>query len=83
MGSAFMDEFKFEKVFSSIDQNGRYSFFNQVPIAKWNIVRLAECFIPLIDENQEKAISKIESEVVSTFDQFDNKRTRALPENLE
>ena len=79
---AFMDEFKFEKVFSSIDQNGRYSFFNQVPIAKWNILRLAECLIPIIDKDQEKAISKIENEVVSSFDQFDHKRMKVFAKKI-
>lgn len=79
---AFMDEFKFEKVFSSIDSNGRYSFFNQVPIAKWNILRLAECLLPLIDSNQDSAIKFVENEVVSLFDQFEEKRMKAFAAKL-
>ena len=79
---AFMDEFKFEKVFSSIDRNGRYSFFNQVPIAKWNILRLAECLLPLISENQDEAIKIIENEVVDLFDQFEKKRMKHFAKKL-
>ncbi|MAW07114.1 MAG: hypothetical protein CME61_02410 [Halobacteriovoraceae bacterium] len=79
---AFMDEFKYEKVFSSIDRNGRYSFFNQVPIAKWNILRLAECFLPLIHENQDKAVESIEKEVLPLFDQFEEKRFKAFSKKI-
>ena len=34
---AFMDEFDPDKVFSSIDQNGRYAYRNQPGIAHWNL----------------------------------------------
>jgi uncharacterized protein YdiU (UPF0061 family) len=44
-----MDEFQFNKVFSSIDQQGRYSFDNQAPIAQWNLTRLAETLLLLSD----------------------------------
>ena len=39
--AAFMDEFQFKKVFSSIDRQGRYAFANQMPITQWNLARLA------------------------------------------
>ena len=42
---AFMDEFRFDKVFSSIDRGGRYSYANQPRIAHWNLARLAECLL--------------------------------------
>ncbi len=57
---AFMDEYQSQKVFSSIDRNGRYAFMNQGPITQWNILRLAECLIPLIDSDEDKAVSMIE-----------------------
>lgn len=47
---AFMDEFDFHKVFSSIDQGARYAYGQQGPIALWNLSRLAECLAPLGDE---------------------------------
>lgn len=75
---AFMDEFSFDKVFSSIDRNGRYSFFNQTEIAKWNIVRFAECLLPLINPDPEKAIPEVQELLEKNFDQFDIKRMKAF-----
>ena len=57
---AFMDVYHPTKVFSSIDQNGRYAYAQQGPIGHWNLVRLAETLIPLIDDDQEKAIELAE-----------------------
>ena len=51
-----MDEYDPKTVFSSIDQTGRYAYCNQPVITKWNLSRFAECLIPLIDEDQDKAI---------------------------
>lgn len=63
---AFMDSYDPNKVFSSIDHNGRYSFSNQPIITQWNIARLAEALLPLIDKNIEKAI-ELASEVINDF----------------
>lgn len=57
---AFLDEYNPGKVFSSIDHNGRYSYNNQPKIALWNLARLAETFLFLIDEDEKLAIKKIE-----------------------
>jgi uncharacterized protein YdiU (UPF0061 family) len=53
---AFLDEYDPMKVFSSIDQMGRYAYRNQPGIGQWNIARLAECLLPLLDEIEEKAV---------------------------
>ena len=58
---AFLDEYNPNKVFSSIDKNGRYAFNNQPKIALWNLARLAETFLHLIDTNEKIAIKKIEN----------------------
>lgn len=42
---AFMDHFSFDKVFSSIDHNGRYSYENQPTITSWNLARLAQTLL--------------------------------------
>ena len=34
---AFLDEYHPGKVFSSIDQNGRYAYGNQPSISSWNL----------------------------------------------
>jgi uncharacterized protein YdiU (UPF0061 family) len=45
--AAYMDEFRFDKVFSSIDTYGRYAYSNQPDIAQWNLARLAETLLAL------------------------------------
>src|SRR5947208_1184546 len=57
---AFMDEYHPGKVFSSIDQQGRYAYANQPQIATWNLARFAETLLPLIDDDQHKAIAQAE-----------------------
>ena len=64
---AFMDIYDPKTVFSSIDEFGRYAYFNQPSITKWNLARFAECLIPLIDTNKEKAI-EVATEVINSFD---------------
>ncbi len=64
---AFMDTYDPKTVFSSIDQMGRYAYCNQPIITKWNLSRFAECLIPLIDKNQEKAI-KLATEIINSFE---------------
>jgi len=49
---AFMDEFDFDKVFSSIDRNGRYAFAAQAGIAQWNLARLADTLLLIVDDRQ-------------------------------
>jgi uncharacterized protein YdiU (UPF0061 family) len=63
---AFMDAYDPGTVFSSIDTQGRYAFGNQPPIAHWNLVRFAETLIPLLHEEQEKAIAMAQ-EALGTF----------------
>jgi uncharacterized protein YdiU (UPF0061 family) len=69
---AFIDEFDHKKVFSSIDQMGRYSYQNQVSVAQWNMLRLAECFLFFIDEDVSKAASIIEKEIDVMMNNFND-----------
>ena len=70
---AFMDEYNPETVFSSIDQQGRYSFLNQPKIIKWNIARFAECIIPFIDNDKDKAV-EMATETINTFEEIYQKK---------
>jgi serine/tyrosine/threonine adenylyltransferase len=54
---AFMDEYNAATVFSSIDRMGRYAYGNQPAIAQWNLARLAECLLPLLDDDADAAIA--------------------------
>ncbi|MFN9545068.1 MAG: protein adenylyltransferase SelO family protein, partial [Alphaproteobacteria bacterium] len=60
---AFMDRFALDTVFSSIDTQGRYAYGNQPRIAQWNLTRLAEALLPLIDADETAAIAKAEAAI--------------------
>lgn len=68
---AFMDYYSPDTVFSSIDRHGRYAYQNQPPITQWNLARLAETLLPLIDENKEHAIEL----ATNALDKFPEKYT--------
>ena len=56
---AFMDYYDQKTVFSSIDVAGRYCYGNQPAILVWNLSKLAEALIPLIDDEEQKSIEKL------------------------
>jgi uncharacterized protein YdiU (UPF0061 family) len=60
---AFLDEFEPAKVFSSIDQGGRYAYRNQPHIAHWNLGVLAQALLPLLADDQEKALASGQSAI--------------------
>jgi uncharacterized protein YdiU (UPF0061 family) len=63
---AFMDTFDPATVFSSIDHGGRYAYGNQPHIAQWNLARLAEALLGLIDPSTEAAVAAATA-VLDTF----------------
>src|SRR5215218_11260918 len=63
---AFMDAFDPSTVFSSIDDAGRYAYGNQPRIALWNLARLAETLLPLVDAEAESA-SAMATETLQSF----------------
>ncbi|NBW85887.1 MAG: YdiU family protein [Planctomycetia bacterium] len=63
---AFLDTYDPATVFSSIDRQGRYAFGNQPAIAHWNLARLAECLLPLVQGAEDTALDKIRG-VLDTF----------------
>lgn len=60
---AFIDEFRPNKVFSSIDTQGRYAWNQQPNMAQWNLVKFAETLLPLFGANQEEAVALAQMEV--------------------
>ncbi len=50
---AFMEAYDPATVFSSIDQQGRYAYANQPRIALWNLTRLAQALLPLLEQESE------------------------------
>jgi uncharacterized protein YdiU (UPF0061 family) len=58
---AFMEHYDPATVFSAIDQHGRYAFGNQPKIAQWNLARLAETLLPLMNDNLDAAVEEASS----------------------
>jgi uncharacterized protein YdiU (UPF0061 family) len=75
---AFMDKYDPNTVFSSIDRNGRYAYANQPVIAQWNLARLAETLLPLIDADGAKAVSLATAVVEAFIAQFDAQFLEAM-----
>jgi serine/tyrosine/threonine adenylyltransferase len=68
---AFMDKYDPKTVFSSIDHGGRYAYVNQPAIAQWNLARLAEALLPLIDSDSDKAVGLATGVLESFMERFD------------
>lgn len=60
---AFMDVYDPQTVFSSIDKYGRYMYDNQPSIGQWNLARLADTLIPILDTDKEKAVEIATEEI--------------------
>ncbi len=58
---AFMDAYDPRKVFSSIDQFGRYAYGAQPEILVWNLAQLASALLPLIDSDTDRAVEKAQA----------------------
>lgn len=67
---AFMDTYQAGKVFSSIDQFGRYAYANQPQIAAWNLAQLATALLPLMPD-RDAAIEEFTEAVNGFSDLFD------------
>lgn len=79
---AFMDSYNPDQVFSSIDQHGRYAYSNQPKLAHWNLTRLAESLLPLIDKDADKAV-ELASEVLNEFgDSYQKERLTMMRQKL-
>lgn len=64
---AFMDIFNFEQVYSFIDRNGRYSYINQAQILAWNLARLADSLVVLVEDRM-----LLDQELNSIKEQFED-----------
>lgn len=79
---AFLDEYSPNKKFSSIDRAGRYAYQNQPRMAQWNLARLAEALLPLIDAEQDRAVT-IATEHLRAFSAiFEEAHTGVLRDKL-
>lgn len=68
---AFMDVYNPATVFSSIDSQGRYAYGNQPYIGGWNLARFAETLLPLLHEDQERAVEMAQKEISGYMDLYE------------
>ncbi|SFI23150.1 protein adenylyltransferase SelO [Jannaschia pohangensis] len=73
---AFMEVYRPDMVFSSIDQFGRYAWKNQPDIALWNLAQLATALLPLMGERQA-AVAEA-TEVLEGFAALHEREWRAV-----
>ncbi|MEM9733206.1 MAG: YdiU family protein [Pseudomonadota bacterium] len=60
---AFMDAFHADRVFSSIDEMGRYAYSNQPRVAHWNVVQFAQALLSLMGDTEEEAVERAQGAV--------------------
>jgi uncharacterized protein YdiU (UPF0061 family) len=63
---AFMEAYDPATVFSAIDEQGRYAYANQPWAAQWNLARLAEALLPVIDPDAAQATAAAQA-VIDAF----------------
>ena len=67
---AMMNHYSGKTVFSSIDKKSRYAFDQQAKIMHWNMARLADCLLPLVDDDEDMALAKLEPLIWQFSDDF-------------
>ena len=70
---AFIDNYKSDKVFSSIDSMGRYCYKNQPNILMWNMACFASTLVPLLEGTEEKKVDILQKEISSIPEKYKNK----------
>jgi serine/tyrosine/threonine adenylyltransferase len=71
---AFMEAYDPAQVYSSIDHQGRYAYGNQPRAAHWNLARLAEALLPLLEQEQgseEAAVAAAQEALAAFAPQFE------------
>ncbi|HLU60096.1 MAG TPA: YdiU family protein [Pseudonocardia sp.] len=79
---AFLDAYDPATVFSSIDHGSRYAYANQPGIAQWNLARLGDTLLPLIDEDQDAAIEAATEVVASFVERYEGYYARGMAAKL-
>ncbi|WP_041278913.1 protein adenylyltransferase SelO [Desulfotalea psychrophila] len=69
-------------VYSSIDIKKRYAFGNQSAISQWNMTRLAECLLPLINADRNRAIDQLNPLLIAYTDRFNRVYIKMMGKKL-
>ena len=82
---AFMEAYDPAKVYSSIDHYGRYAYGNQPRAAHWNLARLAEALLPVLEQEQgseEAALASAHEALAAFAPQFEAALAAGLSRKL-
>lgn len=79
---AFMDIFDPKTVYSAIDQTGRYAYANQPAIGQWNLSVLAQSLLPLLDDDEAKAVEHAKAALDTYASEFQNSYERGIRAKL-
>jgi uncharacterized protein YdiU (UPF0061 family) len=82
---AFMEAYDPDTVFSSIDAQGRYAYGNQPRAALWNLTRLAEALLPVLElefRSAEAAVAAANEALTAFAPQFEAARAAGLRRKL-
>ncbi|MCA9719838.1 MAG: YdiU family protein, partial [Myxococcales bacterium] len=69
---AMMSAYDPKAVFSSIDRMGRYAFGNQPAIIAWNMARLAETLVPLLDDDEDRGLERAQQCIAGVPERLDD-----------
>jgi uncharacterized protein YdiU (UPF0061 family) len=75
---AFLDEYDPDRVYSSIDHGGRYAFGNQPRIAHWNLAALAQAMLPVLGDDEDRAVASARAAIDAFADLFLAARRRTM-----
>jgi uncharacterized protein YdiU (UPF0061 family) len=78
---AFLEAYDPNKVFSSIDQQGRYAYSNQPDAMHWNLTRMAESVLPLLVQEEGNDDAGLAS-AYAALETFATHHERAREESL-
>ncbi len=82
---AFLEAYDPAKVFSSIDHYGRYAYGNQPTAMHWNLARLAEALLPVLEQEMgdgESALAAAKESLTAFGPQFEAARAAGLRRKL-
>ncbi|WP_350332965.1 protein adenylyltransferase SelO [Coralliovum pocilloporae] len=79
---AFMDAYNPDRVFSSIDQYGRYAYQQQPAVAQWNLTQLATSLLPLIDNDRDTAATLAKDALGQFSEHFNTGWEQALRQKI-
>ena len=79
---AFLDGYQADKVFSSIDRQGRYAYDRQPDIVVWNLAQFATCLIPLMGKDRDAAIREATGAVAGFGDLYREEYLRVFRAKL-